>query len=515
MNSITHILNSINSFSSQMFVFSTFFEPLKLLLDKKSLPSKISAVINDADLIFHLAEASKHIEWLSSYFEKSVNPLIKKELRKHHPSKNSEIPYADFRVDRPPVFKKKSEKFKQISFSDVIASSDISPVKRRSGRPFKFKGNCPCCSAPEDYIYDNNGKGQYLCKICRTPFTVRTTVSDEIGIYCPYCGCTLEKHHDRSGYIVYKCMNTKCSYYLENKKNPTKTSSGQDYLHYHYREFKFDLDSLKNQCNQLHTKVNLARIHFDKRVLGLILTYFVNYGLSARKTALILRQVHGVSVSHQTVRNYADSVAAVIEDMVRFYPYNLSSVLTGDETYIKVRGKNHYVFFWSDTQQKIIVSNTIYPLRDTECACRSIMDCLHHYSGNIPEDLTLITDGNPIYNAAQLFFKINDICFDLHQVIGVKNMDEESTKLRPFKQIEERLNRTYKQNYYGTNGYDTLKGANTYMVLYVAYFNFLRQHSSLHFNVPVDDERIDKSCLMPDQWLQLIEMSSSYHLDKK
>ncbi len=53
--------------------------------------------------------------------------------------------------------------------------------------------------------------------------------------------------------------------------------------------------------------------------------------------------------------------------------------------------------------------------------------------------MTLITDGNPIYNAAQVFFEINGIKFDLHQVIGVKNLDEESQKYRPFKQIEERL----------------------------------------------------------------------------
>ena len=31
------------------------------------------------------------------------------------------------------------------------------------------------------------------------------------------------------------------------------------------------------------------------------------------------------------------------------------------------------------------------------------------------------------------------------------------------KQIEERLNRTYKQNYYGTNGYDKIEGANSYI----------------------------------------------------
>lgn len=76
-----------------------------------------------------------------------------------------------------------------------------------------------------------------------------------------------------------------------------------------------------------------------------------------------------------------------------------------------------------------------------------IYDCRSKYK-NIPEDLLLITDGNPIYNTAQLFFHINGIDFTLKQVIGVKNKDEESKEYRPYKQIEERLNRTCKQNYY-------------------------------------------------------------------
>ena len=80
---------------------------------------------------------------------------------------------------------------------------------------------------------------------------------------------------------------------------------------------------------------------------------------------------------------------------------------------------------------------------------------------------------------------MNSIKFNLHQVVGVWNKDEIFIKYRPFKQIEERLNRTYKQNYYGTNGYQTLTSANVYMILYVTFFNFLRRHSSLDFNTPV------------------------------
>lgn len=515
MQSITHLINSIESFSKQNFKFSQYFQPLIIL---SRIPDSISDHLNDIDFIYHLDEASKHIDWINKFFEDNINPVAKKEISHLKSSKNKDvqIPYADFKVDEPPLFENHS--IDQLSFDDIIRNNDISPVRRRDPDSFRFEGVCPYCGAPKEYIYDNSkGKGQYQCKACKNTFTVKKTIKEDIGIYCPHCKRKLSLHHDRNGYFVYVCMNQDCSYYKHNReildsddKDSLLTSSKQYRLRYHYRDFKFNMESLKKVTQSLNTNFDISRIHFDHRVLGLILTYYVNYGLGARKTSLIMKQIHDVRISHQTIINYANGVSALVKDMVDYYPYKIGSLLAGDETYIKVRGKNQYVFFWSDPHSKIITSHTIYPTRDTECACKSIYDCLRHYHGNIPQDLTLITDGNPIYNAAQVFFDINDIRFDLHQVIGVKNKDETSKLYRPFKQIEERLNRTYKQNYYGTNGYDKIEGANSYMILFVCFFNFLRPHSSLEFKTPVTG-LFDDDMLMPDQWLKLIEMSHQYH----
>ena len=516
MDSITHINDNIKSFSSNSFIFSSYIEPLALL---NKIPEHISFELNQDDFIFHLNEASKHLDWLNAFFKDKINPLLKKELKKlkASPNKDSMIPYADFKIDEPPIFKEVSHS--QLSFDDILKEKpSIKPIKRRS--EFQFDGVCPFCGAPKEYIYDNNGgKGQFKCRACKNIFSTKTVVSDSVKPCCPHCGRQLALHHDRKGYFVYVCMHHDCSYYQHNKKlldknDPSlKTSSGQNRLRYHYRDFKFNLHDLKQTCSVANTKVDLSKIHFNHKVLGLVLTYYVNYGLSSRKTSLILKEVHGIKISHQTVVNYAYSVSKIVKPLVDNFPYQLSNTLSGDETYIKVRGKNHYVFFWSDPTKKIITSYTIYPIRDTKCACQSIHDCLRHYD-HIPDDLLLITDGNPIYNAAQLFFHINNIDFQLRQVIGVKNKDDTSARYRPFKQIEERLNRTYKQNYHGTNGYDNLEGANSYMVLFICFFNFLRQHSSLKYKTPVELNcfKNHPDMLMQDRWLQLIELSEQYHL---
>ncbi len=59
----------------------------------------------------------------------------------------------------------------------------------------------------------------------------------------------------------------------------------------------------------LFPKVDLSKTYASPYTLGLIPTYYVNYVLSGRKTACLLKDVHGLNISHQTILNYADAVS--------------------------------------------------------------------------------------------------------------------------------------------------------------------------------------------------------------
>ena len=201
--------------------------------------------------------------------------------------------------------------------------------------------------------------------------------------------------------------------------------------------------------------------------------------------------------------------ASYTQNILDNYKYELSNEIAADETYVKIRGKTHYVFFFSDVLTKTILAYRIFSNRDTLNALKSTYMAISKYE-KIPDDFTMITDGNPIYNAAQLFLSMNGINYTLHQVIGVTNRDIESKTWRPHKQTEERLNRTFKQNYYGTNGYDNIKTANIFMILFSTFFNFLRQHSSLGYKPPVKLDIFDDDDLMPVKWLKLINLSIQY-----
>lgn len=510
------ILNTINKHSYFLSLFKTPLEPL-LLLDEIS--PEIEDIFSDQQLLFSLDQANMAMQELFEFLQphlKTVEALTKKKS-----SKDRMKPYADFRVDDKPIIVTEDDVQVQLQFDELsqIAKDNgkpLKPVNRK--KAIAFKGCCPHCGAPNEYLYDNTGKGkQFLCKACSNTFGLKLTVSSDVGFYCPHCKHKLDLKHERSKYDVFICPNYRCSFYLVNKQavkdnsaEHLETSSHRYNLHYHYRQFDFNLSDLQSDKTEMQTKVDLSKIHCDEQALGLIMTYYINYGLSARKTALIMYEVHGLKISHQTVMNYADAVSKAVQPIVDNYDYELSDTLVGDETYVKTRGKNDYVFFFSDPEGKAITSYNIFANRSTEEACKSIMQSLSKFK-KLPENLKLITDGNPIYNAAQLFFSMQDIHFELIQVIGVKNKDETSKKYRSFKQIEERLNRTFKHNYHGMNGFDNLDSANSYMVNYVAFFNFLRQHSSLGYKTPVQLDELTDIPFMQDKWLALLKLSKSYH----
>lgn len=106
------------------------------------------------------------------------------------------------------------------------------------------------------------------------------------------------------------------------------------------------------------------------------------------------------------------------------------------------------------------------------------------------------------WNSPRRFGK--DFTFSVTQVLGLTNDDAVSKEYRPFKQMIERLNRTYKASYRYTNGLDNIDGANYDLTLWVAYYNFLRPHKHAGFKVLNEVEMLQGADNMPGKWQLLI-----------
>ncbi|MFR3439323.1 MAG: IS6 family transposase [Clostridium sp.] len=262
-----------------------------------------------------------------------------------------------------------------------------------------------------------------------------------------------------------------------------------------------DLSSLPKNASSLNFK------RHDSYTMSLCLTYRVNLGLSLRKTAQALRDIHGIKISHQQVANYCTTAAICVKPFTDSYDYKVGKVLTADETYIKIRGIKGYIWFIMDAARRSILGYQISDNRGVGPCILSMRMAFKHFKDKLPENFKFIADGYSAYPlAAQQFFHKfgKKFKFDITQVIGLTNDDEVSAKYRPYKQMIERLNRTYKESYRPTNGFDNIEGANYDLALWVTYYNFLRPHKHNGFRVLNHVQELDNADNMPGKWQLLI-----------
>lgn len=201
-----------------------------------------------------------------------------------------------------------------------------------------------------------------------------------------------------------------------------------------------DLNSLPKNASSL--KFN----KFDSHVMSLCLTLHVNLSLSLRKTSQALKDLYNIQISHQQIANYCKSAAICIKPFVDNYDYGAGTTFTADETYIKVRGIKSYIWFIMDAAKRSIIGYRVSDNRGVGPCIMAMRMALRHFK-ELPKNVRFIADGYSAYPlAAQQFFHEFGDAFKFHitQVIGLTNDDAVSKEFRPFKQMIERLNRTYK-----------------------------------------------------------------------
>ena len=131
-----------------------------------------------------------------------------------------------------------------------------------------------------------------------------------------------------------------------------------------------------------------------------------------------------------------------------------------------------------------------------------------------PDDdqkITLVTDGNPSYPAGIHFInaQVDDSATIQHKkVIGLQNLDAESEEYRPYKQLIERLNRTYKYHVRPAAGFNCTNGAVSLTTLFVTHYNFLRPHMSLQYQPPIPMLELKKLPTIQARWTKILSLAA-------
>jgi len=453
--------------------------------------------------------------------------------RKDIPLKPKEKPphYREFRVDILPPLPTPvkdnadtTDDWKKIkNEKEFNTGKTIKPIQFRNSKKPPTGCRCNYCNAPKQYLYLNNGKlqSQVKCKICgKTSPTHGNKRISKAKYLCPYCSRALFKWKESQQYTIFKCQNYACAHYLRNKIKLTdeeKTMrSNQKYdpnfkLHYQYREYHISPDDLKTVRPTTHTNVNLGNIHHSSHTLGLVLTFTINLGLSSRTTSEALKGIFDISLSHQTIINYMNSSARHLSAFIDSNCPMPKGTCSADETYIIVDNQWTYTWFIIDSKTRAICGYNLSQHRGMQPALALLYNCFGKPGEKAHPDL--VTDGNPSYDAAVMAY--NDLIKTDHEklkkrtVVGLKNIDEESREYRSFKQIVERLNRTYKYHTRPRSGFKTFDGAVALTTLFVAFYNFMRPHSARNKSAPVSLDALNDFHLMPEKWVSLIEQAAA------
>ena len=224
-----------------------------------------------------------------------------------------------------------------------------------------------------------------------------------------------------------------------------------------------------------------------------------------------MRVVFNIKVSHQTVLNYLEAAAYHCHQFNMKFKGPIDDESAGDETYIRIAGKNAYVFLFTSSKKHSITSYHVADNRDTLPATIAVNEAIR--TADPDQKLTLITDANPAYTAGVMFLneKRNEDHLpqiSLKQVIGLQNLDETSAEFRHFKQLIERLNRTFKFHVRASAGFKAINGAVALTALIVTHYNFLRPHMSLDYKTPVDIPELQDIPTIQGRWAKILSLAA-------
>ena len=456
---------------------------------------------------------------------------LKSDFREQHPN------YRQYDVDTTPPLTEPPDAAPSTATLDwrellsrhkAETGRPLQPVNRRNGQTPPSGSRCERCGAPAEWLYVNDGRkcSQLRCKICDLLFPLRRVRRQASGpFWCPYCAKALYRWKHDQKRTIYKCPNRRCPHYRQaydrlNRRERLLARTGmssQFKLHYQWRCYHFDPATIRPQAPNA-AKQSLLNVRRSLESVGLALTYSVSMGLSARMTSWALREIHGIPVSHQTVLNWIEAAAPLVWNALQRVQGTMAeTVVAADETYIKIRGIWHYTWFIIGTESRAIWAWNVSQERGQLPAVAVINQVLDSRDPDVAGTLVLVGDGNPAYDAAANAVNSDPDGIPLppqqrklerRTAIGLRNDDEESRQFRVFKQLIERVNRTYRYHTRSRSGHKSTNGARALTTLFVAHYNFLRPHKTLGGRPPLHLPELDGVRTIQGRWLKLLQLAA-------
>ncbi|WP_288867046.1 DDE-type integrase/transposase/recombinase [uncultured Sneathia sp.] len=222
-------------------------------------------------------------------------------------------------------------------------------------------------------------KTQKRCKLCLktfifsepNKFNISNLSNESLKFYCPYR------------------IKTKNEIIKEHGKlNP------RDKISYIYRDIKISLNNVFKFIDSSKSTIpknNFKFRNFNSQIFSKVIYFKVNLKLSNRDTALAMKDLYGINISHTTINTYCNMASSLVYSINSTKTDNISNQIVGDETYIKVKGKKHYIWILYDLKYENIVAYHISEKRDFNACATVFLKLIEKYEEK-PKELFVMSD---------------------------------------------------------------------------------------------------------------------------
>ena len=307
---------------------------------------------------------------------------------------------------------------------------------------------CPRCNSKKLYKYgkDKLGNQKYQCPICKHQFAPDAHKKERSRKYpsCPKCGKSAFLHHDYDDYSNYRCSDKKCNHSFFQVKPTIK---------------------LPPSMSNIIGKDNFKRMRHSIHLVITALTLFYIGGTSFRKITIMLEMLYNIKVSHVTISDWCKKFAPIFHSkMLTLMPaMNFDSdEWHADETVVKILGKKYYIWFIIDSETRFVLGFHLSPHRDSPQAF-SLFNSVKQYG----KPNAIVTDR---YSAYKVPTK---------SIFGVPHIRVASFKDDISNNVIEAFNKQFKYWYKTRYGFNSFESANSMIMMFVFFYNFIRPHSSL------------------------------------
>lgn len=244
-------------------------------------------------------------------------------------------------------------------------------------------------------------------------------------------------------------------------------------------------------CNDCGKRFVLTPVQKIKGNTETVITAIDLYmkGVSYRGIADSMKQLFGLKLTHVTIMNWVNDYMGKINNYVNGLKPEVSDLWNADEQFIKVKGKEQYVWNVLDNETRFLLASNQSPTRTTEDA-RETFQKAKQTAGK--KALTIVTDGSfPYEKAVRKEFMTYDNPKPHYRYVSLRQHDSNNN-------VIERFHESFRQRDKTMRGF---KGnQKQYAENFKTYYNFVRQHQEFKMT-PAQRAKIAKS----DLWKDLLQ----------